>query len=55
MDSRLPARRATTARVKTSPMFGRFNAIEMLLFGLIGVALIDCGIIVWLVVRGFGD
>jgi hypothetical protein len=55
MDSRLPVRRAATARVKSSAVFGRFNAIEMLLFGLIGVALIDCGVIVWLVVRGFGD
>jgi hypothetical protein len=54
MDSRLPVRRATT-RVKSNAVFGRFNAIEMLLFGLIGVALIDCGIIVWLVIRGFGD
>lgn len=54
MDSRIPARRAS-ARVKSSGMYGRFNAIEMLLFGLIGVALIDCGIIAWLVVRGFGD
>lgn len=54
MDSGLPARRAGT-RVKTAVLHGRFNAIEMLLFGLIGVALIDCGIIVWLVVRGFGD
>jgi hypothetical protein len=55
MDSRLPVRRAATARVKSSPTFGRFNAVEMLLFGLIGVALIDCAVIVWLVVRGFGD
>jgi len=53
MESGLPARR--DARVKSTAMLGRFNGIEMLLFGLIGVALIDCGIIVWLVVRGFGD
>ena len=54
MDSGLPARHVG-ARTKSKPVFGRFNAIEMLLFGLIGVALVDCAVIVWLVVRGFGD
>jgi hypothetical protein len=54
MDSGLQARRVAV-RTKPKPVFARFNAIEMLLFGLIGVALIDCAVIAWLVLRGFGD
>jgi hypothetical protein len=52
MESGLRARRMS-ARSKQS--FGRLNAVEMLMFGLIGVALVDCTVIGWLVAHGLSN
>jgi hypothetical protein len=46
----LPAR-AHRADFKSKP---RLNGVEVLMLGLIALALVDCGIIGWLVAHGLG-
>jgi hypothetical protein len=53
MESGLHARR-TIARAKKQPA-DRLNGIEMLMFGLIALAMIDCTVIGWLVAHGLGN
>lgn len=50
----IPARRVGT-RAKAKRSGTRLNSLEMLLVVLSVVALVDCGVIAWLVVRGFAD
>ncbi len=52
MNPGLPARR--TMRAKKSG-FERLNSLELLLVVLSVVAFVDCMVIAWLVIRGFGD
>ena len=40
------------ARRTTRPFMSRFNGFEVLMFGLLGMALVDCGLVGWLVVHG---
>jgi hypothetical protein len=47
----LPARRGR-AELKSKPY--RLNFAETLLLGLIALALVDCGVIGWLVAHGLG-
>ncbi len=54
MDSGLPARHVR-ARLKSKRVQDRLNAVELLVVGLGFLALIDCGIIGWLVVHGIGS
>jgi hypothetical protein len=53
MDSglRAPGRARTSAK----PRAARPNGIELFMFGLIALALIDCTVIGLLVARGFGN
>ena len=53
MESGLRAR--ATARTSAKPRTARPNGIELFMFGLIGLALIDCAVIGLLVARGFGN
>ena len=53
MDSGLRARRGR-AHAKTKPS-GRLNGIEILMFGLIALALVDCTVIGLLVANGLGN
>jgi hypothetical protein len=53
MESSLQARRD---RVRVKPkLTGRLNGVEILMFGLIALALIDCTVIGLLVAHGFGN
>ncbi len=52
MESGLRARR-TRAHIKLKA--GRLNGVEILMFGLIALALIDCTVIGLLVAHGFGN
>ncbi len=54
MDSGLRARHAS-ARSSAKPRVARPNGVELFMFGLIAVALIDCTVIGLLVARGFGN
>lgn len=54
MDSGLPARHVR-ARLKSKQVPDRLNAVEILVVGLSLLAVIDCGIIGWLVVHGIGS
>ncbi|MBV8749477.1 MAG: hypothetical protein JO103_07165 [Candidatus Eremiobacteraeota bacterium] len=49
MNTTLPRRRVG---VRVKPWA---NGLELLLAGLMAMAVVDCMLIVWLVVRGFGD
>ncbi len=40
------------ARRSTPRLTGRFSGFEMLMFGLLGVALADCAGLAWLFIRG---
>ncbi|MDB5027899.1 MAG: hypothetical protein JWO66_1588 [Candidatus Eremiobacteraeota bacterium] len=53
MESGLHARR-TIARAKKQSA-DRLNPVEMLMFGLIALAMIDCTVIGWLVAHGLGN
>jgi hypothetical protein len=53
MESGLPARRVRTRA--TPKQAGRLNAVEMLMFGLIALAMVDCTVIGWLVAHGLGN
>lgn len=53
MNMGIPARRLG-ARAKTKGA-ARFNSLETLLLVLSVVALVDCAVIAWLIVRGFAD
>ena len=54
MDSGLPARQFR-ARLTSKPHSDRLNAVEVLVVALSVLALIDCGVIGWLVVHGLGS
>ena len=54
MDSGLPARQFQ-ARFKPRPRHDRLNAVEMLVVALSVLALVDCGVIGWLVIHGLGS
>ena len=54
MQSGIPARRIGT-RAKTKRNGTRLNSLETLLVVLSVVALVDCAVIAWLIVRGFAD
>ncbi len=54
MESGLRARHSH-ARISAKPRASRLNGIELFMFGLIAVALIDCTVIGLLVARGFGN
>ena len=49
--ARRPRARATSTRTPA----GRLNGVEMLMFGLIALAMIDCTVIGWLVAHGLGN
>jgi hypothetical protein len=53
MNPGIPARRLG-ARAKTKGV-ARLNSLETLLVVLSVVALVDCAVIAWLIVRGFAD
>lgn len=53
MDSGLRARRVRV-HAKMKPT-GRLNGVEMLMFGLIALALVDCAVIGLLVAHGLGN
>jgi hypothetical protein len=54
MESGLRARRVS-ARPTSKRSGVRLNAVEMLMFGLIGVAMVDCAVIGWLVAHGLSN
>ena len=54
MDSGLRARQRP-ARTSAKPRASRLNGIELFMFGLIALALVDCAVIGLLVARGFGN
>jgi hypothetical protein len=54
MQTGIPARRFGT-RAKTKRNGSRLNSLETLLVVLSVVALVDCAVIAWLIVRGFAD
>ncbi|MBV8298083.1 MAG: hypothetical protein JO083_00790 [Candidatus Eremiobacteraeota bacterium] len=54
MHTGIPARRVST-RVKAKRSGTRLNSLETLLVVLSVVALVDCAVIAWLIVRGFAD
>jgi len=54
MDSGLHARHVA-ARTSAKPRSARPNGIEIFMFGLIALALVDCTVIGLLVARGFGN
>ncbi len=43
------------ARTAAKPRSGRLNGVELFMFGLIALALVDCAVIGLLVARGFGN
>ena len=49
--------RARTPRVpfKAKPRSERLNPIEMLMFGLIAMAMVDCTVLGWLVAHGLSN
>ena len=54
MESGLRAR-APRASFKMKPRMERLNSIEMLMFGLIAMAMVDCTVIGWLVAHGLSN
>lgn len=51
MESGLRAR-TPRASIKAKPRTERLNPIELLMFGLIAMAMVDCTVIGWLVAHG---
>ena len=51
----LRARRPRAQSTSKRTPAGRLNAVEMLMFGLIALAMIDCSVIGWLVAHGLGN
>jgi hypothetical protein len=47
--------RQPRAHCKPRPSAGRLNGIEMLMFGLIALAMVDCTVIGWLVAHGLSN
>lgn len=43
------------ASTKAKPRADRLNGLEMLMFGLIAMAMVDCTVIGWLVAHGFAN
>jgi hypothetical protein len=50
-----PARRPRVRATSTRTPAGRLNAAELLMFGLIALAMVDCAVIGWLVAHGLGS
>jgi len=51
---RVPRLRARATSKSRTPA-GRLNSVEMLMFGLIALAMVDCSVIGWLVAHGLGN
>jgi hypothetical protein len=51
----LRARRPRAQSTSKRTTAGRLNAVEMLMFGLIALAMVDCSVIGWLVAHGLGN
>ncbi|GAC1571409.1 MAG: hypothetical protein NVS3B7_01480 [Candidatus Elarobacter sp.] len=51
MDARLDGTRPRRGR-STQTLTPRFSGFEVLMFGLLGIALVDCVCLAWLIVRG---
>jgi hypothetical protein len=54
MESGLRAR-APRASFEAKPRTERLNPVEMLMFGLIAMAMVDCTVIGWLVAHGLSN
>jgi hypothetical protein len=54
MESGLRARQ-TRAHSNAKPRSERLNGIEMLMFGLIAMAMVDCTVIGWLIAHGLAN
>ena len=54
MESGLRAR-APRVSFNVKPRTERLNAVEMLMFGLIAMAMVDCTVIGWLVAHGLSN
>jgi hypothetical protein len=55
MESGLRARRTSARSTSKRHPADRLNAVELLMFGLIAVALVDCTVIGWLVAHGLSN
>ena len=51
----LRARRPRARAMSKRTPAGRLNSVEILMFGLIALAMIDCSVIGWLVAHGLGN
>lgn len=54
METGLRTRRVR-ARATSKQPSDRLNAVEILMFGLIALAMVDCTVIGWLVAHGLGN